>query len=97
MCANKTDDDVSVDELRRAAENLGVQLASVEAIRPRRRQAAAELAVQIDSLREDSELRMQRSLVSMPPRARALPPGHELNSRHSRGDASRFRGLRRCR
>src|ERR1019366_6000126 len=52
VCANKTDDDVSVDELRRAAENLGVQLASVEAIRPRRRQAAAELAVQIDSLRE---------------------------------------------
>jgi len=52
VCASKTDGDASVDELRRAAEHLGAQLASVEAIRPRRRQVAGELAQQIDGLRE---------------------------------------------
>jgi uncharacterized coiled-coil protein SlyX len=52
VCASKTDDDPSVVELRRAAENLGAQLASVEAIRPKRRLVVAELAVQIDGLRE---------------------------------------------
>ncbi len=52
VCGSRTDDDASVDELRRAAEDLGAQLASVEAIRPRRRQVAGELAQQIDGLRE---------------------------------------------
>jgi hypothetical protein len=41
--ASRTDDDASVDELRRAAEDLGAQLASAEAIRPRRRQATPRL------------------------------------------------------
>jgi hypothetical protein len=51
VCSNKTDD-ASVDELRRAAEDLDAQLATVEATRPKRRQAVAELSGQTDGLRE---------------------------------------------
>jgi chromosome segregation ATPase len=41
-----------VDELRQAAEQLSGQLSSVEAVRPRRRQAMKELSDQIDTLRQ---------------------------------------------
>jgi Protein of unknown function (DUF3732) len=53
VCGHETAaEDVDVSELRQAAEDLGAQLASVEAVRPRRRQALGELSTQIDSLRE---------------------------------------------
>jgi len=44
--------DADVDELRQAAERLSGQLASVEAVRPRRGQAMKELSDQIDTLRQ---------------------------------------------
>ncbi len=45
-------EDANVDELREAAEHLSSQLTSVEAVRPRRRQAVQELSEQIDTLRQ---------------------------------------------
>jgi len=45
--------DPSTAELRTAADQLSTQLASVEAIRPKRRQATAELSQQIDALRQE--------------------------------------------
>jgi len=54
VCGNSTDgSDASVSDLRDAAEHLHGQLASVEAIRPRRRQALQELSTQIDGLRQE--------------------------------------------
>ncbi len=53
VCGNSTDGaDASVSDLRDAAEHLHGQLASVEAIRPRRRQALQELSAQVDGLRQ---------------------------------------------
>lgn len=53
VCGNPTDgDDADVGELREAAEQLTGQLSSVEAIRPRRREAVRELSEQIDTLRQ---------------------------------------------
>jgi len=53
VCGHRTDgEDANVAELRHAAEQLRGQLSSVEAIRPRRRQAVQELSDQIDGLRQ---------------------------------------------
>lgn len=53
LCGHSTDgEDASISDLRDAAEHLHGQLASVEAIRPRRRQALQELSTQIDGLRQ---------------------------------------------
>jgi hypothetical protein len=53
LCGHATDgEDASISDLRQAAEHLHSQLASVEAIRPRRRQALQELTAQIDGLRQ---------------------------------------------
>ena len=53
VCGNTTDGtDASVSDLREAADHLHGQLASVEAIRPRRRQALQDLSAQIDGLRQ---------------------------------------------
>ncbi|MGO9957757.1 MAG: DUF3732 domain-containing protein [Solirubrobacteraceae bacterium] len=54
VCGHSTDgEDASVSDLRDAAEHLHGQLASVEAIRPRRRQALQELSAQVDGLRQE--------------------------------------------
>lgn len=53
ICGHDIDgQDADVDELRQAAEQLSGQLSSVEAVRPRRRQAMKELSDQIDTLRQ---------------------------------------------
>jgi DNA repair exonuclease SbcCD ATPase subunit len=53
LCGRATDgEDPSVNDLRQAAGHLQRQLTSVEAIRPRRRQALEELSAQIDGLRQ---------------------------------------------
>ena len=44
--------DVEVADLRRAVQDLGAQLQSVEAVRPRRRQALQDLSQQMDGLRQ---------------------------------------------
>jgi len=53
VCGHDVDgEDPDVDELRQASEQLSSQLSSVEAVRPRRREAVKELSEQIDSLRQ---------------------------------------------
>lgn len=53
ICGNGVEgEDASIDELRDAAEQLRSQLSSVEAVRPRRRQAVEGLSGQIDELRQ---------------------------------------------
>jgi Protein of unknown function (DUF3732) len=53
ICGHDIDGlDADVDELRQAAEQLSGQLSTVEAVRPRRRQAMKELSDQIDTLRQ---------------------------------------------
>lgn len=53
VCGHSTDGgDAEVTEMREAGEELSSQLTSVEAIRPRRREATEELSREIDELRE---------------------------------------------
>jgi hypothetical protein len=52
VCGHPAADEHIVADLRQAADDLSAQLASVEAVRPRRRQAIGELSEQIDSLRQ---------------------------------------------
>jgi hypothetical protein len=53
VCGHEVEgQDTDVNELRQSAQELSSQLSSVEAVRPRRRQAVKELSEQIDGLRQ---------------------------------------------
>ena len=68
--------------------DLGAQLASVKAIRPRRRQVAGELHSRSTVCASNFELRMLRSRALTQPRPGASAWGRVQSSRHSREAAS---------